>query len=352
MLQISYENYLIFFRFRYPLLIGAFLMAGLYVYTNHRYKFLPRYTTVLLVLTVVGFATLARLYLPIISFSTFQHKARYFPIEKAGKHIDSEDRDMIVIARNGVARAYSNRLSFLPHIAGGDFNGEDIIMAYCVLSSVPIAFKDDLGGEKMDLSVLLAPANNLLMYEHNSGEFIRQLKLETETSQTPLQLVPVQKMPWRSFKKLYPDGEVFLPVNKSLMQKIMDRAIGGTVDSIIDDQKLFYKPMYILDPRLPETERVWGILVGNEPVAVTREHLENNNIVRMKLGGRNIVIVYFKDYDTVGAFYNDEDLVLSAADIDPHGQVGDKRLERAEGLFNTVFWGVWAYFFPHTQLLN
>ena len=190
------------------------------------------------------------------------------------------------------------------------------------------------------------------MYEHNSGEFIHQLKLETETSQTPLQLVPVQKMPWSSFKKLYPEGEVFLPVNKSFMQKIMDRAIGSTIDPIIESEQLFYRPMYILDPRLPETERVWGVLVNDEPIAVSRGYLEKNKMIRVNLGGRDIVIVYFQDYDTVGAFYNDKGLTFSPEEIDPYGMVGDRKLERVEGLFNTVFWGVWAYFFPHTGLLN
>ena len=352
MLQISYENYLLFFKFRYPLIIGSFIVCGFYVYANHKYRFFHKATSVILVLLVIGFAALARFYLPIISFSTFQHKAQYFPIDEAAPHIDSDDRDMIVIERNGIARAYSNRMSFLPHIAGGSFNGEDIIMAYCVLSSLPIAFKDDLGGNKMDISVLLAPANNLLMYEHNSGEFIRQLKLRTERTEIPLQLVPVQKMPWRSFKELYPEGEVFLPVNKSFMQKIMDKAIGGTVDSIIDNQKLFYKPMYILDPRLPETERVWGVLVDNDPIALSSSYLKNNNMVQVQLGGRDVVIVYFNEYDTVGAFYNDTGLSFTYSEIDPHGMVGDTKLERVEGLFNTVFWGVWAYFYPHTQILK
>ena len=72
----------------------------------------------------------------------------------------------------------------------------------------------------------------------------------------------------------------------------------------------------------------------------------------MNLGGRDIVIVYFKDYDTVGAFHNDDNLAFSPSEIDPYGGVGDRKLERAEGLFNTVFWGVWSFFFPHTQLLN
>lgn len=351
-LQISYENYLLFFKFRYIIMFGSFFMVGFYVYFNNKYKFFHKYTSVLLVIVVVGFAFLARSYLPLISFSTYQHKAKYFPIEKAEKYIDREDREMIVIEYNGITKGYSNRLIFLPHIAGGKFKDEDIIMAYCVLSSLPIAFKDDLNGNKMDLSVLLAPANNLLMYEHTSGEFIRQLKLETEGTKTPLNLVAVQKMPWSSFKKLYPEGEVFLPVNKNFFQRIMDKVIGDTIDAIIDDEKLFYRPMYILDPRLPETERVWGVLINNDPVAISKEYLKKNNVIQMNLGDRDIVVVYFKEYDTVGAFYNDDNLKITYTDIDPYGNVDGVKLKRIEGLFNTVFWGVWAYFYPHTQLMN
>lgn len=352
MLQISYENYLLFFRFRYLIIFGSFLMVFYFVYANTKYKLFHKSTSLLLLIVVFGLAILARHYLPTISFSTYQHKAKYFSIAEAEEFIDAGEREMIVIEHNGVAKGYSNRLSFLPHIAGGKFGDDEVIMAYCVLSSLPIAFKDDLAGKKMDLSVLLAPANNLLMYEHNSGEFIRQLKLETEETGTPLMLVPVQKMPWSSFKKLYPDGEVFLPVNKNVFQKIMDTAIGDTIDPIIDDEKLFYRPSYVLNPLLPETERVWGVLVNNDPVAISKKHLDENRILQINLGGREIVVVYFDEYQTVGAFYNDEKLQIAYTDIDPYGNVGAVKLKRVEGLFNTVFWGVWSYFYPHTKLLN
>jgi hypothetical protein len=110
--------------------------------------------------------------------------------------------------------------------------------------------------------------------------------------------------------------------------------------------------MYILDPRLPETERVWGVLINNDPVAISKEYLKKNNVIQMNLGDRDIVVVYFKEYDTVGAFYNDDNLKITYTDIDPYGNVDGVKLKRIEGLFNTVFWGVWAYFYPHTQLMN
>jgi hypothetical protein len=81
-------------------------------------------------------------------------------------------------------------------------------------------------------------------------------------------------------------------------------------------------------------------------------YLEKNNIVQMNLGGREIVIVYFNEYETVGAFYNDKGLTFGRGEIESYGKVGNTNLERIEGLFNTVFWGVWAYFYPHTELLK
>lgn len=357
MLQISYENYLLFFNNRYIFMFLAFFLLAYFLYTNHKYSFYSKKSSIIFTLVVVGFAVLARVYLPIISFSTYQNKADYYSIEEASKVLDemgieAEDREMIVIEHNGHVKAFSNKAAFLPHLVSGDYGDDHIIMAYCVLSSLPIAFNEKLNGEAMDISVLLAPMNNLLMYDHTSGELIRQLELKTVTSQTPLDLIPVQKMPWSSYKKLYPKGEVFLPLNPNIFQKLMSMAIGDTIDPIIEGEELFYKPQHYVNPKLPDTERVWGILVGDSPIAITKDYLQKNKLISMQLGGRNLVLAYFEEYDTVGAFYNDDNLEVTLDNLDPYGNVGDIKLPRVEGLYNTVFWAPWAFFYPHTELLD
>ncbi len=60
------------------------------------------------------------------------------------------------------------------------------------------------------------------------------------------------------------------------------------------------------DERLPRKALIYGLNVGDDYVAYTREFIvSHGNLVNAQIGGRNIVIAYDPQYDMVGAFYNE-----------------------------------------------
>jgi hypothetical protein len=94
--------------------------------------------------------------------------------------------------------------------------------------------------------------------------------------------------------------------------------------------------------------------MNGEEVAYTYDYFKANNwIINTKLGGKDIVLVYYPEYRTVGGFETrvGEDLVSvdSVEDIDVYGNTDKGQLQRIP-VISEVFWMIWHTFYPDTQL--
>jgi hypothetical protein len=101
-------------------------------------------------------------------------------------------------------------------------------------------------------------------------------------------------------------------------------------------------------------EQVWGVRMNGEEVAYTYDYFKANNwIINTKLGGKDIVLVYYPEYRTVGGFETrvGEDLVSvdTVEDIDVYGNTDKGQLQRIP-VISEVFWMIWHTFYPDTQL--
>ena len=107
-------------------------------------------------------------------FKSQHYGARFVTIEKALEHL-SENEEALVLEINGDARAYPHIWITQPHIAGDIVGGEDVVMTYCGLSHLGIAFKNNVDGNKMDLKVMTQLRNNLVMFDAKTQEPIQQI---------------------------------------------------------------------------------------------------------------------------------------------------------------------------------
>ena len=137
------------------------------------------------------------------------HTAKFITVAEASDLLD-DNADVFVLEINGDARAYPRDWMQVPHIAGDKVGGQDTVMTYCALSNLPVAFNPSLSGKDTEFRVIAQVNNNLIFSDRNSGELIQQITGTAEYSQTKLDEYPVQRMPWRSYKTLYPEGKVYL----------------------------------------------------------------------------------------------------------------------------------------------
>jgi hypothetical protein len=84
-------------------------------------------------------------------------------------------------------------------------------------------------------------------------------------------------------------------------------------------------------------------------VAYTQDTIrENNDLINVSVGGRDIVVAYDPQFESVGVFYNDSDTPVTS--IDFWGESDQGKLARVETVKAGTYWCVWVNFFPETDL--
>lgn len=314
-----------------------------------------------------------------LMFRPLQHQAKFVSIDEARAYLEHslpymsflgkntlhtiDDIDMVVLETDQGAIAYANYYLLQPHVVkGGLVNGHEVVMTYCGLTNAALAISPEIGGERLDLGVMTQLENNLVMFDRNSCEPIQQIRghMELHPEKGRLREWPTVRMPYSSFKRLYPNGKVF--VNEiarfsgnpflSVWDKITRNVImfwGVGLQWTTDDPA--FPTIKEFDGRLPRKTLVYGINVSDDYVAYTKQFVIDNTGTKplnVEIGGRKIVVAYDPTYDTIGMFYNPMRGEITQVDV--FGNSPSGKLSRVETVKNAVFWFIWAHFFPQTDV--
>lgn len=298
-----------------------------------------------------------------------KNSARYFPISEAEEWV-SPSSPVLVIENDGVARAHPDAQLLRPHLAGNEegLGGENVIMTYCAMANLGIGYTPEVEGQKLELEVLAQHGNNLILRDNKTGEPIQQIygfrESDADTSadgpacpsrsSAAMKPWPTFRMTFRGFRKAYPDGTVFInkPSSNPLL-RLFDLVIETLFSSEISRQHRVASPimenMSRTDDRLHNKTYVWGVDINGDVVCWTDDFvIENDNIINAAVGGRDLVIAWDPNYESLGAWYNDTGAPVN--EIDFFGTTSRGRLARVENLKPGLFWHVWAEFFPDTDI--
>lgn len=280
------------------------------------------------------------------------------------EQFDSPDEiNVIVLETDEGAIAYTDYYLLQPHVVtAGPIDGEEVIMTYCGLTNMGVAYSPVIGDQKVDLRVMTQLRNNLVMLDMNTGEPIQQMwgSMEKDGEHGPsMREWPTLRMPFGSFKELYPDGKVY--VNGIDQQS--DNALVRFFDYIVRDGMMLHavrtlqwqsdKPAFPtvkeFDDRLPVKELVYGISIDNDHVAYTQKFVnEQGGIINVTVGGKPLVVYNDEKYDSLVAFYNPTGSDVSSVDL--FGSSDRGALKRVETLKSKIFWFIWRDFYKQTDL--
>ena len=291
-----------------------------------------------------------------------QSSARYYPIEEANRFVRQED-SVIVIENGGEARAHPDYHIKRPHLAGTEdgLGGENIIMTYCCMTHLGLGYKPEIDGKPQNLTVIAQIGNNLLMRDKERGEPIQQMygtrECDGRHSSRAMQQWPTWRMTYRGFRRAFPDGQVFLnkitPFRRNPFLFLLDHFVEivflwGTVPHH-NNESLLFETMDVKDDRLRMKELVWGFNIGDDSVAYTETFVrEQGGIVNATVGGRDVVIAWDDEFESLGAYYNDTGRAVDHTDF--WGTVDEGRMQRIETLKAGSYWCVWVNFFPETDV--
>jgi hypothetical protein len=305
------------------------------------------------VVILLGTLFLTNYFVPDIWLRGHHHTAKFIPVSEADTLLD-EKADVFVIEIAGEARAYPRDWMMVPHIAGDKIGGEDVVMTYCALSNLPLAFSSHLDDQEINLKVVSQVHNNLVMVNSRNGDLFQQITSTTPDQQTILDPQAAQRMPWSSFKVLYPDGQVFSTVNAGGLLGLLDKItyalfVGGLQGHYTDSTPMF-PTLRMDDDRLPAQEQIWGINLGGEQVGFTQNFVQQHPIYNTVIGDIPIVIAWFPEYETLGVFSREiNGHVVEVREVDVYGSTNAGKLQRLPQ-YPYVFWRVWSHWYPQTKL--
>ncbi len=337
-----------FFRWRGALSFVAVVLGALVLFIQLRDRSMPTWlhrgfiAVLLLSLFIINW------FVPYIWLRAEQHNATFIAIAEADALLNDEE-DVLVLEINGDARAYPREWMQLPHFAGHEVGGEQVVMSYCALSDLPQAFSTEFNGQQADYRVIAQVNNNLIFTDTESGELFQQMTGRGEYSGMSPQGYPVQRMSWGSFKALYPEGQVFFTEPNwfdRITLAIFDAGLGSHYEG-----KPLFPTLAMDDERLPAGEPVWGMEVNGEAMAVARTAFDGTSFHELELGGEAIVAIWYPEYDFMGAFYAPGGGTLDPASIDPYGNTPGGQLQRVH-LYPGILWMVWSHWFPGAELLE
>ena len=311
-------------------------------------------------------------------FRSQQHEAKFVSVEEAPKYMEQslalahfgpesyasvDDINMVVLETDNGAYAYSDYYLLQPHVARGDtIDGEEVIMTYCGLTNLGIAYSPVIGEQPLDLTVMTQLKNNLVLFDKNSGQAIQQLwgTMERDPEQGRMKEWPTIRMPFGSFRQLYPDGKVFINEIAGFSENPVlagwDRLVRhgmmlwGVGLNWLDNEKPAFPTVEFKDRRLPMKELVYSISIDDDHVVYSKDFIiaQGNNI-NVEIGGKPIVVHYDSEFDVVSAFFNVTD--ADVTDIDVFGNTGNgDKLERVNTLKSRLFWFIFAEFYPDTDV--
>jgi hypothetical protein len=284
--------------------------------------------------------------------------AQFYSIKESKKFV-APASSVIVMENNGKARAHPDYEMMRPHFAGNEAGlaGENVVMTYCAMANLGIAYTPEIEGEALDLEVLAQHGNNLILRDNTTNEPIQHIygHRERDGRNGPgMKAWPSFRMSYRGFQKAFPEGEVFLNRPSSnlflrLLDMITDPAFSIGINQQHREEKPVMDNMSYSDNRLPNKTYVWGINIGNDAVCYTQDFIvENGNLVNAVIGERPIVISWDPVYESLGAWYNDSGFPVTR--IDFFGDSDHGKLKRVESLKSGLFWHVWVEFFQDTDI--
>jgi hypothetical protein len=83
------------------------------------------------------------------------NSAKFYSIQEAAEII-SPGSSVLVIEKNGVARAHPNNHLLRTQLAGKSegLDGENVVMTYCAMANLGIGYTPEISGKELDLEVL------------------------------------------------------------------------------------------------------------------------------------------------------------------------------------------------------
>ncbi|PSU48868.1 hypothetical protein C9J12_10220 [Photobacterium frigidiphilum] len=279
----------------------------------------------------IGVTFWAQSYAMPTAFPTEQLNAKYYSVEDANMFIPEEDSRVYVTEINGEIRIFPRYHLQVPHVAGWESEGTGYAITYCGLSNLPMVVETDYGLGTSDLQVLGQAHNNLIFKDVNNGTAIQQITMQSEFTDHTTTVHPNTQMDWEKAKTMYPDAKVYIYG----MERLIDSILLGLFEKPLQEQRdidnpdFMFDTLNLADSRLNPKSEILGYDNGTQQIAIDPDFARANDGFVFELN------------DDVLQISTDGDVIKLV------NTMGEQ-----VATHNGVHFGIWAQFFPNTEVLK
>jgi hypothetical protein len=197
---------------------------------------------------------------------------------------------VLSLAVEGEIRAYPLQVMTWHEIVNDTVGAVPVTVTYCPLCNSGVAFHRRVGDRLLDFGTSgMLYADNLVMYDRQTESLWPQLTGQASVgvlTGTQLTAIPIGVVGWDQFRAAHPDALVLS------RDTGYHRDYGRNPYARYDDPdgRLLVEPPDGRDARLPVKERVIGIRVAEEAVAIPRQAVANAGVMSVILAGQEIVL--------------------------------------------------------------
>lgn len=189
-------------------------------------------------------------------------------------------------------RAYPLQVMIWHEIVNDTVGGIPVAVTYCPLCNSGVAFQREVDGRVLDFGTSgLLYADNLVMYDRQTESLWPQLTGQASVgvlTGTTLRAIPMGVVGWQQFRSAHPDARVLNRYDLTYRDYGSNPYIGYDEPN----GTLLVAPPGAADERLPVKQRVIGIRVGGDAVAISRDEVARAGVLEVRVGGRDLVILH------------------------------------------------------------
>jgi hypothetical protein len=190
----------------------------------------------------------------------------------------------------GETRAYPLQVMTWHEIVNDTVGAVPVTVTYCPLCNSGVAFHRHVGDRLLDFGTSgMLYADNLVMYDRQTESLWPQLTGQASVgvlTGTQLTAIPIGVVGWDQFRNARPNAPV-LTRDTGYRRDYGRNPYAGYDDP---DGGLLVEPPDGRDPRLPVKERVIGIRLADQAVAIPRQAVADAGVMSVSLAGREIVL--------------------------------------------------------------
>ena len=202
----------------------------------------------------------------------------------------SDGEPVQVVQINGEVRAYPKQILIWHEIVNDTVGGEPIAVTFCPLCNTSFVFSRRVGDLVLEFNTTgLLRFSNLVMWDLQTETWWQEATgtgIVGDLTGVELQGLPMNIVSWEEFKTSFPDAQV-LSVDTGHNRPYGSNPYAGYDTSgnpfLFDGE---------LDRRLFPVERVVGINIGDESIAIPYTDLAAKSVTNFTLGGQELVVFH------------------------------------------------------------